>query len=168
MTETMNELMPEDFNFNKALETAEVFGLVATYVLALRAHPISQYAGCYVFRLDDNWTLALNGHDLAIPCNPDGCMAWVVQPFGCVVFWNGFFAGQFDMAGGLMAAGSAANEDTLVAALKRQTMLLLECERFCAECGGQLTFKGEPLNEHAQGCGADDWPTQEGVKWSEA
>ena len=41
-----------------------------------------------------------------------------VEPYKMVVLWNGCPAGIIDAAGGIIAAGEAANEDTLMEWLK--------------------------------------------------
>jgi hypothetical protein len=41
-----------------------------------------------------------------------------INPFAAHVYWNGWFAGIIDGAGGVIAAGNAANEDALIAWLQ--------------------------------------------------
>lgn len=65
------------------------------------------------------WRVVINGteadHEVALS---DECMGATVPPVHMAVFWNGWLAGILNPAGGVLAAGEAANEDTFIAAMK--------------------------------------------------
>lgn len=63
---------------------------------------------------DRGWAAMLNPTDAAI----DG-----VEPFSAHLTWGGFPAGIIDPAGGVIAAGEAANEDTFCEWLKSDLAL---------------------------------------------
>lgn len=83
--------------------------------------PLCRVPGLHHMVIDDQWQLWLNGHrePLPLPHLP----GTPVAPFNCYVEFNGFPAGSFSSFGGLLAAGEAANEETLLAALRRATRL---------------------------------------------
>ena len=59
--------------------------------------------------VDGAWKITINGKSEA--CDN-------IPPYGVLVEFNGWPAGILDPGGGVIAAGEAANEDTLIAALK--------------------------------------------------
>jgi len=67
-----------------------------------------------------NWTLALHGKDENQEFEPEGCMPVSVERGELVVWWNGFLAGIITPFGGVIAAGSMANEEKLIADLTEE------------------------------------------------
>ena len=65
--------------------------------------------------IDEQWWIAINPHDEKLKCSHGP----VVEPFTMYVEFNGWPAGIVTMNGGMFAAGSAANEDAFIDALKR-------------------------------------------------
>lgn len=63
--------------------------------------------------VDEHWTVFVNGSDA--PVTHHGCE---VPRFHMYVEFNGFPAGLFSPYGGIIAGGSAANEDTFIAAIE--------------------------------------------------
>lgn len=95
-------------------QASEAFGLIADVAIATGAAPLNKHAGCWELDLGA-WWIAVNGHgDGAKRCSrgPE------VLPFNAYVEFNGWPAGLFDLCGGVMAAGEAANEGTLIEALR--------------------------------------------------
>lgn len=64
----------------------------------------------FVMRIDDDWVVRINAHRESI---------MGVPAFHMAVEWHGWPAGLFSAAGGIMAAGSLANENTLIAAIDK-------------------------------------------------
>ncbi len=96
----------------------EVFEKSIEPGLARGHRDISKLDGALVMKIDENWTIAMNGHRKAVDVPPeDGLMGCSVLPFEMAVFWNGWLAGIVSGAGGELAAGDLANEDTLCDAL---------------------------------------------------
>jgi hypothetical protein len=92
----------------------EAFGVIAELALKLGAHPMNRHPGCWEYRVDENWVIAVNGHR-----DERQTKAGVrVMPFSCYVEFNGWPAGVIDPTGGIIAAGGLANETTFIAALK--------------------------------------------------
>ena len=88
------------------------FNLIADLAIKRNLHPLNKHQDCCEIVVDENWTLALNGHR-----EPRKYKDVTVPPFECYVEWCGWPAGVLDLAGGgWIAAGSAANEDALIAA----------------------------------------------------
>lgn len=84
----------------------------------LDVHHINQLPGCWEYQVDEQWWIACNGHREPTKCSK----GFEVAPFHCYVEFNGFPAGEFHpIHGGFIAAGTAANEDTFIAALKLAT-----------------------------------------------
>lgn len=80
-----------------------LIGLKEANHIELRTLP-----GCWVYTVDENWKIKVNGHKEEI----DG-----VPPFSVWLEWNGWPAGIINPTGGLVAAGQAANLETLNLAL---------------------------------------------------
>jgi hypothetical protein len=101
---------------------AEVWALVCELGVALGLRDLSAVPGCWRHELADprggTWAFALNPH--AAP-ELIGDTATELPPFHMLVEWNGFPAGIVGPAGGVIAAGALANEDTCIAALKAET-----------------------------------------------
>lgn len=80
---------------------------------------INQLPGAWEVQLDDAWRLAVNAKKEPVEVKPDGGMAVTVQPYTAVVWFNGWLAGELPVNGdGWLAAGEAANEEALLAALR--------------------------------------------------
>lgn len=63
-----------------------------------------------------NWHISLN-RTLEERANAKGMK---VPEFSVMLEWNGFPAGIIDPNGGMIAAGSEANEDSFIAAIKKE------------------------------------------------
>lgn len=98
MPEKISEVLAE------ALELAQSLG----------ATPLNKHHGCWEAQLDEHWWIAINAHRVPIKCSKDA----MVPPFTMYIDFNGWPAGFVDPHGGTMAAGSLANEETLLAAIK--------------------------------------------------
>jgi len=72
--------------------------------MPLRDH----YKGVCSIKIDDTWSVAVNGHDT----EKDG-----VPAFHASIEYNGWPAGIVGVHGGIVCAGECANENTLIAAL---------------------------------------------------
>ncbi len=77
--------------------------------------PLHQLDGCWERQIG-NWWIALNGHCAERKCSHGG----TVPPRTCHVEWDGWPVGLIGLYGGLIAAGSAANEDTFIAAIEAE------------------------------------------------
>lgn len=96
----------------------EVLSVFAQLAIRLGATPLNQHAGCWQLALDRNWHVAMNAHREEHNGGPTGGMEFAVPPFTLAVWWNGWLAGTIDPTGGVIAAGSGANEESLIAAIK--------------------------------------------------
>ena len=76
--------------------------------------PLNKLPALWVRQLDDKWLLVANGHRQSLKYNNVA-----VPPFHFYVEFDGWPAGMFDAYDGCIAAGSAANEETFIAALER-------------------------------------------------
>lgn len=95
----------------------EAFYRVVDLAVALDPTPLSERASRVIeIAVDEHWRVVLNGDSVAhaIPMYPQGP---ALAPWSVYVEWNGFPAGLLDAGGGVIAAGEAANEATLIAAL---------------------------------------------------
>lgn len=73
----------------------------------------------WIHKLDENWTIAVNGHPTKEIVKPEGCMLCDLPGYHAAVWWNGWIAGIFNAYYGQIAAGTSANEETLIAALDK-------------------------------------------------
>lgn len=93
------------------------FGKLADLCIALGQHPLNKHPGCWEHQVDERWWVAMNGHPEPRK-NSDG---FEVNPFDCVIKYNGWPAGILGPYGGIIAAGGCANEGTFIEALEAAT-----------------------------------------------
>ena len=75
--------------------------------------------GVWRLELPDGWYMAVNGTSEPQTVEPDGGMGFDVAPYHAAFWFNGWLAGEVHpVAGGLLAAGDAANAESLLAALR--------------------------------------------------
>ena len=100
----------------------EAFMAIVELSLALGVSKINTLPGCWQHKIDEYWSVAVNGHQEEIALASDaafpGAQGISVPPFHAYVEYNGWPAGLLDPYGGSIAGGSAANEDTLIAAVR--------------------------------------------------
>lgn len=87
----------------------DLFGLIVQLAEKDGANPVSKFPGLWERKVNDQWEIKVNGHEEEIKGVP---------PFTCAVFYNGWPAGMLDPFGGLIAAGTEANEETFAQALQ--------------------------------------------------
>jgi hypothetical protein len=90
------------------------FDEIAKLAIRLHVAPINGIAGCWEYKVDAQWWIAVNPHNTPTKCSRGA----VIEPFNCFVEFNGWPAGSFSPAGGAIAAGELANEDSFIAALR--------------------------------------------------
>lgn len=92
----------------------EAFAEIAALAERLGVSNIVAQPGCWEHQIDDRWWMAVNPHKEPTACSKGAD----VPAMSAVLEFNGWPAGIIDPFGGIIAAGAAANEDTLIAALK--------------------------------------------------
>jgi hypothetical protein len=97
---------------------AEIFVWIAHLAIKLNAHPMNKWLECWEHRLDDHWVIAVNGHAEPKTAHRLTVSPVTVQSFTCYVEFNGWPAGFIDPGGGVICAGSEANEEALITALR--------------------------------------------------
>lgn len=97
---------------------SEVFAEAVELATRLGVERIDRLPGCWEVQVDKQWWIAMNGHKEPTACSKGGTP---IPPFHLYVEFNGFPAGVIGMRTGMIAAGAAANEDALIAALKAKT-----------------------------------------------
>lgn len=79
---------------------------------ALGVKDISSLPGAWVYRVDDTWTVAVNGQDTTVSVKPEGCMSVNMEPFEFFVWFDGWLAGIMLPGGnGEFAEGTLANQE---------------------------------------------------------
>ena len=92
--------------------------LVAKLAEALGVQAINKLPGCWECKIDKHWKVVCNGHTKPIPWIDGFGRPVIIEPFEMYFEFNGWPAGSISPAtGGLFAAGTEANLDTLMAAL---------------------------------------------------
>ncbi len=87
----------------------ECFNKVAELAIKLGVTPLNKHSGCWEHTVDDQWSIKLNPHNTEIDNIP---------PFHMSVYYNGWPAGVISPTqGGVIAAGTSANEDAFIEAL---------------------------------------------------
>ena len=92
---------------------SEVMSLAVELGIALGVTNVAAIPGCWECVVDDDWTIAINGHREPTPWRGGD-----VPPFHLAIEWHGFPVGFAGFRGGVIAAGELANENTLCAALR--------------------------------------------------
>ena len=81
---------------------------------------INELSGAWEQKIDDQWYLAVNGHDGDdIEITPSGGMSCKIPPYHFCVWYNGWIAALFHPYDGTFAAGDEANEDKFIAAVEK-------------------------------------------------
>lgn len=96
------------------MKVSEAFSEVMALAEAMGVQRVNELPGCWEVQVSEGWRIAVNGHREPTKCSNGAD----VPPFHVAVDWHGFPAGIFGVQGGLIAAGDAANEASLIAALK--------------------------------------------------
>lgn len=94
----------------------QVFALAMELAIARKMPPANTVEGCMQISVDERWHITFNGHRTA-----QDYEGMTLEPFHSSVTYNGWPAGIFSPFGGMIAAGSGANEHTLITALKTAT-----------------------------------------------
>lgn len=98
-------------------QVCEAFAALMEYVVSLGVRPPPDDEECLERQVDKRWHVAMNRRNRTAK-NLDGLE---VPPFTCAVKYNGWPAGLFGPAGGIIAAGECANEATFISALRSAT-----------------------------------------------
>ena len=110
---------------DKEDKLCEAFALLAKLGNLLGVGPLNKHPGCWEFKIDEHWTIAINGHK-----EPTMCFSGSeLMPFHCYVEYNGWPAGVFSPFGGIIAAGSCANENTFIEAVEKRITSVTTDER---------------------------------------
>ncbi len=97
------------------------FNSIVDLALALGVRDIRKLPECWEHKVDEHWTIAINGHDIPKLAHKTISGKTEVPGFHCYVEFNGWPAGLLSPYDGTFAAGSCANEDTFIAALEQAT-----------------------------------------------
>jgi len=96
----------------------EVYGRLVDLAAALGVSEINQLPGCWIHRIDDDWTVAANGHREPMRAAPGGAMDVEILPFEMAIWWHGWLAGIIGPSGGAIADHpEGANEKHLLVAI---------------------------------------------------
>lgn len=94
---------------NENIPITVAYAMVAELAHILGVKNLNQSTGCWEHQIDQSWTIRLNPHQETI----DG-----IGPFEMAISFNGWPAGLIHPTqGGIIAVGSAANENTFIAAV---------------------------------------------------
>lgn len=99
------------------MKTSVAFNKMVELALALGVRNLKDYPSAWVHKVDDNWTIAINGKVDAVRVEIEGDMGATIPPFEAAVFYNGWLAGLLSPVEGIIVAGEGANEDTFIVAL---------------------------------------------------
>lgn len=97
------------------------FWLIAELCSAHGLAPLNKHRGCVVVEAGA-WRITVNGHNR--PARAHGGSRLLIPRFTAMVEFNGWPAGSLNPYGGVIAAGEAANEDTLIEALRAEVLRL--------------------------------------------
>ena len=87
---------------------------------ALAVRDIAEMPGAWIYKVDDAWTVAVNGQTDVVTVEPNGCMSLDLAPFDFAVFFNGWLAGIMSPnSDGVFASGTGANPQEFAEAVDR-------------------------------------------------
>ena len=99
----------------------EFWQLAADLAIRTGAAPLTKHRGAWFIRLSLEWELAINGHTHIVSCSQfhhhKGAPI-TLPPLGCYAEFNGWPALVGDPRAAAIAAGSVANAESLLAALR--------------------------------------------------
>jgi hypothetical protein len=122
VAERVNELKgAERMNRQTEQPISEAFNAVVDLALSLGVRSIKDLPACWEHQVDEYWFIAINGHNAPKFARQTASGETEVPPFHCYIEFNGFPAGLITPYDGIIAAGSVANEDAFIAALKCAT-----------------------------------------------
>ena len=98
---------------------SEAFAVVVELATALGVKRINELPGTWDVQIDEHWKVRVNAQKTELDCIP---------PYHASVEWNGFPAGLFSPAGGIIAAGELANEASFIAAVRARIAKELPAE----------------------------------------
>ena len=101
---------------NDADGTEPIFLTMGALCHARGLTPLNRHPGAVQVVVDEHWTFWINGSQGPV-ASPKG--EGTLGRFEAYVEFNGWPAGILDPAGGVLAAGEVANEDTFRAAILR-------------------------------------------------
>jgi hypothetical protein len=104
---------------NEPDQICAAFNAVINLALALGVREICKMPECWEHRVDEHWTIAVNGHNEPKFAEQTTSGKTEVPPFHCYVEFNGFPAGLISPYDGILCAGSVANENAFIAALEK-------------------------------------------------
>lgn len=93
---------------------SQTFLVIADLANAMGVSPINKLPGLWEVELDERWRIWVNAKTEKLKT----ARGVEVMPFHCYVEFNGWPAGTFSPYGGVIAAGSVANEEALLVALR--------------------------------------------------
>ena len=91
-----------------------LFSRIIDLMLARGISNIKDLPGCAELRIDKQWEIAVNGHREPMKCSH----GTEVPAHAAYLQFNGWPAGIITPYGGVVAAGSLANESTLLEAIE--------------------------------------------------
>ena len=109
---TANTIAPKNVRERLTMENSVtvVFAMIASLADSKGVRNISKLPGLWSCDVDEKWKIELNGHNEDMDDVP---------PFSARIYYNGWPAGIISPYDGIIAAGEAANETTLIEALER-------------------------------------------------
>lgn len=103
---------------------SEAMMAVADMMTALGRTHLNQHIGPAIHDVDEHWRVVLNPHREFVRYGEKAEIE--IPPFSCYIEFNGWPAGLINPYGGAIAAGSLANEETFIAAVKAATQRATE------------------------------------------
>ncbi len=99
-------------------EISKAFDLISEIIIAEGNYPLRDKT--WERRIDESWEVAVNGTFDDVEFKSEDGMKVNCPPFHAAIFFNGFLAGLLNPFEGTIVVGEAANEDTLIEALKEK------------------------------------------------
>lgn len=105
------------------MKISEAFYAAAEFAMSRGARNLVNVPGTWESAVGENWWIAINAHGDDVQCS----RGIAVPPRSIYIEFNGWPFGIINSAGGRIASGDIANEETFIAALRQHTPRVPEC-----------------------------------------
>lgn len=99
------------------VKISEAFSVLIELAEALGVHDINLLPGAWEMKIDDEWTVAVNGHGQSIYAKPDGCqVGFTINPYSAAIWHKGWVIGEIGVVDGVFIVKGA--EDRFINAVR--------------------------------------------------